>query len=86
MMVKFLSQSMREKSNCVIYQECRAKAKKFTMVFHRFCALSRQFTYVKSYTIFLNVFALILHVTGLLGVRFNGDWSALGLTFNVANR
>nr|AOE06759.1 hypothetical protein [uncultured bacterium] len=56
------------------------------MVFHRFCAPSRQFTYVKSYTISLYVFALILHVTGLLGVRFNGDWSALGLTFNVANR
>ena len=77
---------MREKSNCVIYQECRAEAKKFTMLFHQFCAPFRQFNYFKSFTIFLNVFASILDVTGLLGVRCNGDWSALGLTFYVANR
>jgi len=27
-----------------------------------------------------------MHVADLMGVRFNGDWSALGLTFYVANR
>ena len=41
---------------------------------------------IKSYTVFLNVFACILYVSPSMGVRFNGDWSARGLTFYVANR
>ena len=71
-----------QKGNKFIWYN-RAEAERLQTIIER---NSKWAAIVKRDTIYLNVFASILHVTALLGVRFNGDWSALGLTFYVANR